>query len=125
MKMRILAILGMAVGFVAVSPESGHTSGHTAEVKLKAAAFLPGGVYVKYFKDWVKHTNKQCTGKFKISVVGPAAVKSMEQWNALKNGVIDLHYGPPNYYKGVMPVADVMILSKNETAEQRKMALGK
>ena len=117
MKMKTLTILGMALGFMAVSAETGHT----ATVKLKAASFLPSRtVFAKYFKNWVDHTNKQCSGHFNISVVGPAAIKTLEQWNGLKNGVIDLHYGPPNYYKGVMPEADVTILAKNETADQRK-----
>ena len=94
MKSKSLTIIGMALVFLAVSAETGYT----AEVKLKAASFLPARtVFAKYFKDWVDHTNKQCSGHFKISVVGPAAIKTLEQWNALKNGVIDLHYGPPNY----------------------------
>ena len=117
MKMKTLTILGMALGFMAVSAETGHA----AAVKLKAASFLPSRtVFAKYFKNWVDHANKQCSGHFNISVVGPAAIKTLEQWNGLKNGVIDLHYGPPNYYKGVMPEADVTILAKNETADQRK-----
>ncbi|MDP6109510.1 MAG: hypothetical protein QGF71_05475 [Rhodospirillales bacterium] len=117
MKLKTLTIMAMALGFMAVAAETSYA----AEVKLKAASFLPSRtVFAKYFKDWVNHTNKQCAGMFKISVVGPAAIKTLEQWNALKNGVIDLHYGPPNYYKGVMVEGDVTILAKNESADQRK-----
>ncbi|MGH8695358.1 MAG: TRAP transporter substrate-binding protein DctP [Burkholderiales bacterium] len=92
-----------------------------AEVALKAAAFLPvKSVYVAQFTRWVDEVNKQCSGKVKISVVGPEAIKSLEQWNALKNGVVDLHYGPPNYYVGAVPEGDVISVARNESAAQRK-----
>ena len=52
--------------------------------------------------------------------MGPAAVHSLEQWNAVKTGVIDMHFGPPNYYKGEAIEADVTILAKNSAAEQRE-----
>jgi len=92
-----------------------------AEVKLKAASFLPERViFAKYFYRWTREVNRQCAGKVKISVVGPAAIKSLEQWNALKNGVVDMHYGPANYYKGVMPGGDVFTVARNDTVTQRR-----
>jgi TRAP-type C4-dicarboxylate transport system substrate-binding protein len=92
-----------------------------AEVELKAAAFLPvKAVFVVGFVRWVDEVNKQCAGKIKISVVGPEAIKSLEQWNALKNGVVDMHYGPPNYYAGAFPAGDVISVARNESAEQRR-----
>ena len=61
-----------------------------AEAKLKAASFLPARViYAKHFYRWVEDLNQQCAGKVNVSVVGPEAIKSLEQWSALKNGVID------------------------------------
>lgn len=92
-----------------------------AEVKLKAASFLPTRIiFAKYFGDWVNSVNKVCTGKVKISIVGPAAIKSLEQWNAVKTGVVDMHYGPSNYYKGVLPEVGVSDLATNELTDQRK-----
>ena len=62
-----------------------------AEVALKAASFLPARATVaKPFHAWVADVNKACAGKVKISVVGPAAIGSLEQWNAVKNGVVDM-----------------------------------
>jgi TRAP-type C4-dicarboxylate transport system substrate-binding protein len=91
------------------------------EVKLKAAAFLPvRSVYVQQFMRFVGEANKRCAGKVNISVVGPEAVPSLEQWNALKNGVVDMHYGPPNYFRGVVPAGDVISVARNESAAQRK-----
>ncbi len=112
-----LAGMGSALAMMPVATPDGLA----AEVKLKAASFLPArAVYAKYFKLWADEANKQCSGKIKISIVGPAAIKSLEQWNAVKNGVVDMHYGPPNYYKGTMVEGDVTILAKNESADQRK-----
>ncbi len=91
-----------------------------AEVKLKAASFLPRQVtFAKYFYRWADEVNKQCKGKVNLSVVGPAAVPSLKQWQALKSGVVDMHYGPPTYYSGVFPAGDVMSLAQNEAADQR------
>jgi TRAP-type C4-dicarboxylate transport system substrate-binding protein len=95
-------------------------AGQAAEVKLKAAAFLPvKSVYVQQFDRFVDEVNRRCSGQVSISVVGPEAIKSLEQWNALKNGVVDMHYGPPNYYVGAMPEGDVISLARNESAAQR------
>jgi TRAP-type C4-dicarboxylate transport system substrate-binding protein len=55
----------------------------------------------------------------RITIVGPEAVPSLEQWNALRNGVVDMHYGPPNYFRGAAPAGDVISVARNESAEQR------
>lgn len=90
-------------------------------VKLKAATFVPTRViFAKFFKDWADNVNKTCEGKVEISIIGPSAIKSLEQWNALKSGVIDMHYGPANYYKGTLPEAGVTDLAINELTEQRE-----
>jgi len=91
-----------------------------AEVKLKAASFLPvRSIVAKQFVRFVEETNQQCAGQVSIGIVGPEAVPSLEQWNALKNGVIDMHYGPPNYFRGAVPAGDVISVARNESAEQR------
>lgn len=93
----------------------------SAEVKLKAASFLPTRIiFAKFFGDWVDSVNKVCAGKVKISIVGPSAIKSLEQWNAVKNGVVDMHYGPATYYKGTAIEAGVRDLATNESTDQRK-----
>ncbi len=105
-----------ALAAAALPPVAG-----AAEVALKSAAFLPvKSVFVVQYGRWVDEVNKQCAGKVKISVVGPEAIKSLEQWNALKNGVVDMHYGPPNYYVGAFPAGDVISVARNESADQRK-----
>ena len=118
MKRALILATAMSAGAAA---GGGAIAANAAEVSLKAASFLPGrAVYAKNFIRWTNEVNKRCAGHVKISVIGPAAIKSLEQWRALKDGVVDMHYGPANYYKGVMPAADVTILADNTPADQRK-----
>lgn len=108
-----LAILGGAV--------AGVSAAQAAEVTLKAASFLPSRAAVAVpFHRWVDAVNKRCAGKVKISVVGPAAIGSLQQWNAVKSGVVDMHYGPANYFKGTMPEAGVTDVAQTSMTEQRK-----
>lgn len=112
----ITAALVAAAAATAFAP-----AGRAAEVQLKAATFVPiRVVFAKYFGDWVNSVNKVCKGKVHISIIGPSAIKSLEQWNALKTGVIDMHYGPPNYYRGTLPEASVSDLASTSLTEQRK-----
>ena len=107
--------------FAALAAAALSAGAQAAEVKLKAASFLPpASVVAKQFHRFVEETNKQCAGKVNIAVVGPEAVPSLEQWNALKTGVVDMHYGPPNYFRGAAPAGDVISVAHNESAEQRK-----
>lgn len=117
--MKFRSALLAATGMVIAASVS--TSVEAAEVKLKAASFLPKQViFAKFFFQWADEVNKQCAGKVNISIVGPAAIKSLEQWNALRTGVVDMHYGPANYYRGVMPAGDVFTVAEKDPAEQRK-----
>jgi len=83
---------------------------HAAEVKLKAASFLPvRSIVAKQFVRFVEETNKGCDGKVEISVVGPEAVPSLEQWNAVKNGVVDMHHAAPVVRRAVVHVDDAVL----------------
>lgn len=105
----------------AVLVAAGATGASAAGVKLKAASFLPARAAVAVpFHRWVKEVNKRCSGKVEISVVGPEAIKPLEQWRALKDGVIDMHYGPANYFSGVLPEGDVISAAEVDLPTQRK-----
>ena len=120
-KLTLLATAAVFVGVTGFVPGIVSQEVQAQEVKLKAASFLPGKViFAKFFYDWVGQTNKQCSGKVKISVVGPAAIGSMKQWEAVKSGVVDMHYGPPTYYKGAAPEAGVSDLATTPFPQQRK-----
>ncbi len=118
--MKKIVLLGAGIAALGTLG-GGATGAAAAEVKLKAASFLPGRATVaKPFVRWVGEVNKRCAGKVNISVVGPAAIGSLQQWNALKTGVVDMHYGPANYFRGTMPEAAVTDLAQNSLVQQRK-----
>lgn len=111
-----VTLCASAIAAATLAPSAG-----ASEVKLKAASFLPvRSIVAVQFVRYVEEINKQCAGKVNVSIVGPEAVPSLEQWNALKNGVIDVHYGPPNYWRGAVPAGDVISVARVESAEQRK-----
>lgn len=94
---------------------------NAAEIKLHAASFQPESVsFAKYFYRWVREVNARCDGQLEITVTGPEEIPSELQWHALKEGRVDLYYGPANYYRGALPHADVLNLGHNEPADQRR-----
>lgn len=111
------AVLALAGGGLTL----GNSSAWAETVKLKAASFLPRRiVFAQHFYRWTRHVNRTCRGKVSISVVGPEAIASLEQWNAVKNGVLDIHFGPATYFAGVLPEGDVVSLAEVSPTEMRK-----
>ena len=97
------------------------TAAAAQEVTLRAASFLPlSANYGQIFKRWVDEVNKRGKGTLQITVVGPEAVPTFEQWNAVKSGVVDMHSGPPAYYVGTMVEGETAILAEIPVSEQRK-----
>src|SRR6185436_6343614 len=87
--------------------------GRAEEVKIKAASFLPlTQSFGIHFKRWVDETNKRGKGVLQIDAVGPEAIPVPEQPNAVKSGVIQMHYGPPTFYTGTMWEGEALSLSE-------------
>ncbi len=96
-------------------------SAHAAEVKLTAASFQSENViFTKHFFQWVRETNERCDGTVEIAVIGPDSIRPILQWSALKDGRIDMYFGPANFYRGVLPEIDVFNLAHNDPSEQRQ-----
>ena len=73
------------------------------EVRFKAVSFLPlTQSFGIHFKRWVDEANRRGKGVLQIDAVGPEAIPTPEQPNAVKNGVVQMHFGPPTFYAGVM-----------------------
>ena len=51
---------------------------------------------------------------------GPEVVPSFEQFEALRNGVVDVILGAAAYYTGQVPEASGMLLARKSSKEQRK-----
>jgi len=90
------------------------------EAALRASVFVPPNtVFGEPCARFVEHVNQTYKGTLQIRLVGPDAVPSLEQGNALRSGVVDLACIPPAYYTGVMPEADAAILSTLNFSQQR------
>src|ERR1041385_8808433 len=90
------------------------------EVRLKAASFLPlTQSFGIHFKRWVDELNSRGKGVLQIDAVGPEAVPVLEQPNAVKSGVIQMHYGPPTFYTGTMWEGEALSLSEKTIKDLR------
>ena len=91
------------------------------EARLRLASFLPGNQSFGIpAKRWVDEVNKRGKGIVQIAMVGPEAVPLPEQPNAVKTGVIDMHSGPPTFYRGTLIEGECMTLSEKSVAELKK-----
>ena len=114
---RAVAALGMAaaVGLLACPLLC-----KAEEASLRASVFVPPNtVFGEPCARYVDHVNQTYKGTVQIRLVGPDAVPSLEQGNALRSGVVDLACIPPAYYTSVMPEADAAILSTLDFTQQR------
>ena len=91
------------------------------EARLRGASFIPPNASFGIpFKRWADEVNKRGKGILQIDVLGPEAVPTAEQPNAVKTGVLDLHSGPPTYYRGTLVEAEALTLSDFGVPELRK-----
>ena len=91
------------------------------EVRLRGASFLPPNAsFGVVFKRWADEVNARGKGIVQIDVVGPEAVPTSEQPNAVKTGVVDIHSGPPTFYRGTLIEGEVMSLAEISIAEMKK-----
>ena len=105
MRMSARLIIASAVSAIALSAA---LSASAAEIELKAAGPWPKTypLMVSFFK-FIDKANVAGKGHFKIRYVGgPEITKPREQPTAMKNGLVDMIYGPPAYYLGLFPEGD-------------------
>ena len=90
------------------------------ELRWKAVSFLPlTQSFGVHFKRWVDEFNTRGKGVMQIDAVGPEAIPVPEQPNAVKSGVIQMHYGPPTFYTGTMWEGESLSLSERTIKELR------
>ena len=95
-------------------------AGHAEEV-LRATSMLPlGTIYAQSFAAFVDKVNRQGAGTLRIDLVGgPEAIPTAEQANAVRNGIVDIIYGPSSYYPGDVPETDAFVGGNLTPAELR------
>lgn len=98
------------------------SAAYADEVVLKAISSFPRNyVFTRSFDKFIEKVNKDGAGVVKITLVGGAeAIPPRQQPLALKNGVVDILYEPPNFYLGQMPEGDAFSASQKTPMELRK-----
>src|SRR5262249_33878327 len=110
-----------SISIAAVALALGAAPAAAQEASLRAASFLPASsIYGAIFKRWVDEVNNRGKGTVQITIVGPEAIPTFEQWNAVKSGVVDMHSGPPAYYVGTLVEGEAAILADIPVSQQRK-----
>ncbi|MGI9505894.1 MAG: TRAP transporter substrate-binding protein DctP [Geminicoccaceae bacterium] len=92
-----------------------------AEEVLNAVVAFPKPLdFTKSFLRYVDEVDQAGEGIIKINVQGgPEVIPPPEQGDAVRRGVVDIHYGPATYYLGAFPEADAMVGSNLSPAETR------
>jgi TRAP-type C4-dicarboxylate transport system substrate-binding protein len=91
-----------------------------AEETLRAVSgFPPGLIFGKTFLDFVADVNARGKGVVQINVIGgPEAIPPLEQPNAVRNGVVDIFFGPANWYAGTVPEIETLIMASGLTGPE-------
>lgn len=92
-----------------------------AEEVLRATSMLPlGTVYSQSFISFIERVNAEAAGVLRIDLLGgPEALPTAEQANAVRNGIVDMIYGPSSYYPGDVPETDAFVGGNVSPAELR------
>ena len=100
---------------------AGSQSATSAEIELKASGPWPKTYpLMQSFFRFIDKANAAGKGHFRIRYVGgPEITKPRQQPQAMKNGLVDMIYGPPAYYLGLFPEGDFSHGFKT-AMEQRK-----
>lgn len=93
-----------------------------AEDQIRAVAAFPKPLaFTQSFLGFIKEVNTRGKGIVKITYMGgPEIFPSSQQIDAVKRGVVDMHYGPATYHLGTMAEADAWVGSTVTAAEARK-----
>lgn len=91
------------------------------EVQLKAISGFPtNAVFTRSLESFIDKVNERGKGIVQITLVGGVeAIPPKQQSTALRNGIVDLLYQPPNHYLGLLPEGDVFSATKKTPMELR------
>lgn len=97
------------------------TGAGAQEVELKAISGFPkGAIFTRSFEEFINRVNERGKDVVKIVLVGGVeAMPPKQQPIALRNGLVDILYQPPNHYLGLLPEGDVFSATKKTPMELR------
>lgn len=115
-----LAATAAVAAFLFAAP-----AGAQEAITLKAVAPYNPNMYLSkpifIFKEVVE---KETNGRVKINIIGAEdAVPSLQQFDALRNGVLDVIVGITSYYSGTVPEGLALLYTRQLPSEQRKSGL--
>jgi len=91
------------------------------EVTLSALNFLPNNSSFGIpFADWVEDANKAGKGIVQVVIRPAGSISPFQMANAVKTGVVDMAALPPTFYQNLLPIGDVLKLTKKTAVEMRK-----
>lgn len=105
MRMSARLVIATAISVITLSATY---SASAAEIELKASGPWPKTypLMVSFFK-FIDKANAAGKGHFRIRYVGgPEITQPRAQPAAMRNGLVDMIYGPPAYYLGLFPEGD-------------------
>ena len=116
MRTTLITALALVVSAIGSMP-----NGVRAEEVLNAVVAFPKPLdFTKSFLRYVDVVNEAGEGVVQINVQGgPEVIPPPEQGDAVRRGVVDMHYGPATYYLGAFAEADAMVGSNLTPAETR------
>ncbi|MFC3228348.1 hypothetical protein ACFOGJ_13985 [Marinibaculum pumilum] len=121
MRMRFLSLAGAALAATALIL-SGFAGPARAEEKvLKVVTGTPVSlVWNQPLKDFIAAVNERGKGVVQVELVGgPEAVPVPEQFRALSSGLVDMHFGPNQYFQGDIPASQAFNASNRSAMDLR------
>jgi len=101
---RFASVAALVAGALAVLPAL------AADTISAVYAFPKTVVYSKSFIEFVEKANAAGKGVFTIQLRGgPEAIGMFQQGNAVRDGVVDMIYGPCSFYAAALPECDAMV----------------
>lgn len=112
---RIVPVAALVAGTLAALPAA------AADTISAVYAFPKTVVYSKSFIDFVEKANAAGKGVFTIQLRGgPEAIGMFQQGNAVRDGVVDMIYGPCSFYAAALPECDAMVATTIDGPTARK-----
>ncbi|RLB18951.1 MAG: hypothetical protein DRG63_01720 [Deltaproteobacteria bacterium] len=117
MKRFVLVLLAVLFLVFCVTPV--HASG---PIKLKMVTFLPkGDINMTAWMAFIKDVNEKAKGELEIVFTGgPEAIPGFKQFEALRNGVVDIIFGCESYYGRQVSGAAYTHLTRLDPIKERE-----
>ena len=117
----VTTTIGLALLFGGTVSFGATVASQAQEAELRVVTAQPKQlIFAARFLEWVEKVNKEGKGIVQIKYAGgPEAMPPAQQATAVRNGVIDMQFGPPAYYLGQVPEGDAFFGSNVKPAEAR------